>query len=164
MSPAAILFLLRLLSAAALLAFLGVLFWFLYADLRTARLTSAGQAATFGSLRVLANRTATPPVNSVLELAPVTTIGRHNRNTIVLDDAYTSAEHALLSWRDGHWWLEDLGSRNGTLLNDVPFTDPVVISAGDVIAIGEVRFKLELPGMREEKEEREESGIRDSNP
>lgn len=159
MSSATILLLLRLLGAAALLSFLGVLFYFLYADLRATRLEAGGQPATFGSLRVLSNRTGNPPVDSLVELAPITTIGRHSRNNIVLNDTYISGEHALLSWRDAQWWLEDLGSRNGTLLNDIALTDPVVISAGDVISIGEVRFKLELPGSREEGE----SGIRDSN-
>ncbi len=160
MNPATLLLLLRLGSAAALLGFLGVLFWFLYTDIRLTRLESGGQPASYGALRVLANRTGKPPVNSILELAPITTIGRHSHNSIVLDDAYISGEHALLSWRDSQWWLEDLGSRNGTRLNDIDLTDPVVISAGDVISIGEVSFKLELPGKRDEGE----SGIRDSNP
>ena len=67
----------------------------------------------------------------------------------------------LLAWRDGQWWLEDLGSRNGTVLNDAPLSDPTVISAGDVLTIGGVQLKLELPGRREGEGE---SGIRDSNP
>lgn len=160
MSPASILLLLRLLSAAALLAFLGVLFWFLYADLQRSRQVASGTTTSFGALRVLANGKETPPVDSLLELSPITTIGRHSHNNIVIEDGYISGEHALLSWRDAQWWLEDLGSRNGTLLNDILLTDPVVISDGDVISIGEVRLKLELSGAIEGKE----SGIRDSNP
>ena len=47
------------------------------------------------------------------------------------------------------------------VLNDAPLTNPTVISAGDVLAIGSVQLKLELPGRREGENE---SGIRDSNP
>lgn len=154
-----VLFALRLLSAALLLTFLGLLFWFLYQDLRLARQPRTAESTRIGALRVLANSSTAPAVNSLFELAPVTSLGRNNRNTIVLDDTYVSGEHALLTWRDSQWWLEDLGSRNGTLLNDVALTDPIIISAGDVIGIGGIRFKLELSGRGEEM-----SGIRDSNP
>ncbi len=160
MSQELLFFALRLGGAAILLAFLGLIVWFLYRDLQQARLVSTGQPGDLGVLRILTNPTNDPPVDSIIHLAPLTTIGRHNRNTIVLRDSYVSGEHALLAWRESQWWLEDLGSRNGTQLNDARLTDSAVISAGDVIAIGDVRFKLEAPGWREE----EESGIRDSNP
>lgn len=163
MSSTTILFLFRLASATILVVFLGLVLWFLYQDLRAIRQSGSRQSAGFGSLRVLSNVSATPAVNSLFELAPITTIGRNSRNTIVLDDTYISSEHALLEWRDSQWWVEDLGSRNGTLLNDVVIlTDPVVLSAGDVITIGDIRFKLELPGRQ--STEGLESGIRDSNP
>jgi pSer/pThr/pTyr-binding forkhead associated (FHA) protein len=59
-------------------------------------------------------------------------------------DTFASAEHALISWRGGQWWLEDLGSRNGTRLNDETVTAPTVLSAGDVISIGQVKLKVEI--------------------
>ncbi len=162
MSEQSILFLLRLAGAVLLLSFLGLLFWYLLQDLRAARATNGEQAGFLGLLRVLDNTSAAPPVDALYELAPITTIGRNNRNTIVLDDTYVSGEHALLSWRDSQWWLEDMGSRNGTYLNDIAIMDPIVLSAGDVITIGGVRFKLDL-AVGKAREELE-SGIRDSNP
>ena len=160
MSQVTVFFALRLGGAAILLAFLGLIFWFLYRDLQQARRVTAGLVGDLGVLRVLANPANDPPANSLFHLAPITTIGRNNRNTIVLRDSFVSGEHALLEWRDTQWWLEDLGSRNGTQLNGVRLSDPTVISAGDIIMIGDIRFKLEGPGWRKE----EESGIRDSNP
>lgn len=163
MSPQLILFLIRIGSAALLLALLGLIAWFLYQDLRTTRLTGLSPALGYGSLRVLANSlSASPAVNATYELSPVTTIGRSSRNTIVLDDNYVSSDHALLTWRDSQWWLEDLGSRNGTQLNNAPLAGSAVVSAGDVFTIGSVRFKLEMGGRNEG--EGQESGIRDSNP
>lgn len=162
MSEQSILFLLRLAGAVLLLVFLGLLFWYLLQDLRATRATSDEQTGFLGLLRVLDNTMAVPPVDALYELAPITTIGRNHRNTIVLDDTYVSGEHALLSWRDSQWWLEDMGSRNGTYLNDIAITDPIVLSTGDVITIGSVRFKLDLAIGK--AREQLESGIRDSNP
>ena len=81
---------------------------------------------------------------AALALQPFTTLGRGPANTIVVPDTFASAEHALISWRGGQWWLEDLGSRNGTRLNDVSVTAPTVLSAGDVIAIGQIKLKVEI--------------------
>lgn len=149
MSPSLILFLFRLAGAALLLCFLGLIFWYLYRDLRLSRFVTPGTMPSYGTLRVLENTLPAPAVNSLIDLTPVTSIGRSNRNSIVLGDAYVSSEHALLSWRDSQWWLEDLGSSNGTLLNDVPLTSPVVISASDIITIGGIRLKLEVPGAQD---------------
>jgi len=76
-------------------------------------------------------------------LRPVTSLGRDLANTIVLPDAGASAEHALISVREGHWWLEDLESTNGTFLNGVRLKSPTIIAPGDVIRVGHVQFKLE---------------------
>jgi hypothetical protein len=45
--------------------------------------------------------------------APVL-IGRANDSTLVLTDDYASTRHARISLQDGHWYVEDLGSTNGT--------------------------------------------------
>lgn len=162
MTPLMLLFLLRLAGALLLLAFLGTLMWYLYRDLRAARLTAEEQSTHWGHLRVLAGIESSLVEDTLIELAPVTTIGRNNRNLIVLDDTYVSGEHALISWRDSQWWLEDLGSRNGTYLNEVLIADPVIISSGDIITIGSVKFKLD--SIARYAGEKIESGIRDSNP
>jgi pSer/pThr/pTyr-binding forkhead associated (FHA) protein len=46
--------------------------------------------------------------------------------------------------RNGQWWIEDRKSRNGTLLNDLPVTESMVITHGDIIGIGNMKFRLEL--------------------
>lgn len=77
-----------------------------------------------------------------LPLEPVTVIGRHPRATIVLDDAFVSSEHAQLAWSDGRWWITDLDSTNGTLLNGKDVTVPTGLRFGDVIEIGEISLQL----------------------
>lgn len=72
----------------------------------------------------------------------VTSLGRDLSNSIVLPDPAVSSEHALLTLRDGHWWLEDLGSTNGTYLNEVRIQRPTLIAPGDVIRIGHTRLRF----------------------
>ena len=81
-------------------------------------------------------------------LLPLTSLGRSPTNTVPINDSFASSEHALVAFRNGQWWLEDRRSRNGTLLNDMPVTQPVVITDGDIIGIGKIKFRLELEPSR----------------
>lgn len=132
-----ILLLLRLLSALLLLAFLGCIAWFLQRDLAALAHSSAQKQASYGFVDV------TQDDETIRHrLRSVVSVGRIRSNTIVLDNSYTSAQHALITRRDAQWWLEDLNSRNGTLLNDIPVSEPTVITYGDSIVIGEVQLTL----------------------
>jgi predicted component of type VI protein secretion system len=79
---------------------------------------------------------------AALSLEPASSLGRVAGNTIVIDDPHTSARHAELRFARGQWWLRDLGSSNGTLLNDEPVRAVVGVRPGDVIQCGRVRFRL----------------------
>jgi ABC transport system ATP-binding/permease protein len=70
----------------------------------------------------------------------VITIGRASRDAtweIRLTDRSISRPHARLERSEGACILQDLDSANGTLVNDAPVTNPVIIQAGDVIRLGE---------------------------
>jgi pSer/pThr/pTyr-binding forkhead associated (FHA) protein len=145
MDPALILFILRLAAAALLLAFLGTIGWFIYRDIQLATRSLPEAQKSYGTLRVIATKSDNLSEGSKFPILPVTGIGRASSNTIVVEDDYVSSEHALLSLRGSQWWLEDLNSRNGTLLNDIPLETPTVVTMGDVVTIGNTQFKLE-PG------------------
>ena len=66
----------------------------------------------------------------------VITIGRERGNQIVLDDAKASRRHAELRWQETGYTITDLGSVNGTFVNDVP-TVRKEIHEGDLITIGD---------------------------
>jgi len=138
MSLPVLLFILRLVGAAILLAFLAVIAWLIYQDLRLVARAAAAQEKPHSILRRLDGE-----AGAVFPLAPVTSIGRAPGNTIVLEDDYVSNEHALLMLRGQQWWVEDLNSRNGTLLNGERLHAPTIISAGDVLTIGGSQLKLE---------------------
>lgn len=64
------------------------------------------------------------------------TLGRAPESTICIADPYASDHHAHV-FHDGQDWLvEDLGSTNGTFLNEVKVTSPTPIEAGDQLGIG----------------------------
>jgi pSer/pThr/pTyr-binding forkhead associated (FHA) protein len=69
-------------------------------------------------------------------------IGRGERCGIRLDDTYASQAHARLSARNGAWVAEDLGSTNGTFLNERRLESPSEVRAGDVLRIGTTTLEL----------------------
>ena len=147
MSTEWVLLALRMASAGALLVFLGALFWLLWRDFRA--VTRAGSAERRGRVVVVGLEGDAADELATLRgaswpLLPLTTLGRAPTNTIVLEDAFCSLEHAQIVWRGGQWWLEDRHSSNGTRLNDEPIREPVVVSSGDVIGVGRVQLRLEL--------------------
>ncbi len=136
------LLLLRLFLAVPLYAFLGAVLILLWRDLRAAAAARAVPPPQ-GRLVVVEGSETSPPPGTLLNLQEVTSIGRTPDNTIVLAEPVVSAHHALLTWREERWWLEDLGSKNGTTLNGEPVTQPTIVSAGDLIGIGGVVLRME---------------------
>ncbi len=72
------------------------------------------------------------------------TIGRAPDNDVVVGDPATSGRHGRIEMRGGSFWIGDLGSTNGTLVNGEPVIEKQ-LSDGDLIAIGQnsIRFTLE---------------------
>ncbi len=72
------------------------------------------------------------------------TIGRAPDNDVVVGDPATSGRHGRIETRGGSFWIGDLGSTNGTLVNGEPVIEKQ-LSDGDLIAIGQntIRFTLE---------------------
>jgi hypothetical protein len=78
-----------------------------------------------------------------LALHPRTTIGRAADNVLVVSDPAVSGHHARVVLRDDAWWVEDLGSTNGTYLNEHAVTAPLRAVAGDELQVGPARLRLE---------------------
>ncbi len=72
------------------------------------------------------------------------TVGRAPDNDVVVGDPATSGRHGRIEVRAGAFWISDLGSTNGTLVNGEPVIEKQ-LSDGDLIAIGQnmIRFTLE---------------------
>ena len=112
----------------------------LWRDLRT---TIAGAGQALGRLVVVAAPEGRPAPGSSLAIDAVNTIGRDVNNSIVIDDSFVSAEHALLTFRGRAWYVEDRGSTNGTWLNGQRVESYLPLGYGDELQIGQVRLRLE---------------------
>lgn len=137
---------LRLVSAALLLAIVAVIFLALWGDHQRVTQVANAQRRLYGRL-VLINQEQLAASRAALAdypLLALTTLGRGSGNTIAIDDDFASARHALLALRSGRWWLEDRGSHNGTYLNGVIVTRPVVVTDGDEITVGGHHFRLAI--------------------
>jgi len=76
------------------------------------------------------------------DLAPgVTTIGRDPLATIVLDADSVSRSHARVELIAGETWVADLGSTNGTFVNDRP-VERELLKSGDLVKVGDIIFKF----------------------
>ena len=104
-----------------------------------------GVAAAPGRLRVIRNGSgAGPRPGAVIPLQPETTLGANRSNDLILRDPYVSRQHARLRWDGLNWWVEDLGSRNGTYVNEQrwPAHQERQIAFGAHLRLGDEVFEL----------------------
>lgn len=69
-------------------------------------------------------------------------IGRDPSCTLVLDDDYSSSRHARIFPSGGNWYVEDLGSTNGTFAGDRRISAPVALGPGTPVRIGQTIIEL----------------------
>jgi hypothetical protein len=128
----------RVLAAIILYIFLGAALYIIWRDLK-----AVAPAWDEPCLRVLETGTDGVNAGQLFPLKPVTFLGRTPENDIIISDLAASARHARLSCANSAWWLEDLGSKNGTTLNDLYLSNPVTLTGGDVIGIGNWQLRFE---------------------
>ncbi|CAM2890329.1 FHA domain-containing protein [Actinomyces slackii] len=84
-----------------------------------------------------------PLAGSTVPLSPSSIIiGRSPSCTLVLDDSYASSRHARVFPKDGAWWLEDLGSTNGTTMDGRPVHGAVELPMNIPVRIGQTTLEL----------------------
>src|SRR4030095_11262312 len=129
------------------LTFVGLIYLFfivvaraLWRDLRA---SVAGAGASLGRLIVIATTDEGPSTGTNYPLDAVNSIGRDVNNSIVIDDTYVSADHALLTFRGRAWYVEDHGSTNGAGVNGTRAPTYLPLGYGDELQIGRIRLRLE---------------------
>jgi pSer/pThr/pTyr-binding forkhead associated (FHA) protein len=99
----------------------------------------------YGRLRVIQSG-SDPRLSSgtILNLKTVTTLGAEGDNDIVLGDRFVSGHHLRFRWDGAVWWLEDLNSKNGTLVNRQPVEPerPQILLRGAMITAGDMVMEL----------------------
>jgi len=85
--------------------------------------------------------------DAVLVLTRVrTTLGRSARNDLCLEDPFTSRLHAEIRRVGDTFWINDLGSANGTYLNGIRLFQPVALQNRDQIRVGETEIEFSVGG------------------
>ncbi len=134
---------LRLLFIVLLYLFLMQVVIAITRDLKRPK-TDPVQAAALGHLVVMNGGSSTIARGTSFVLEARTTIGRGPTNTISIKDDNISSEHALLEYRNGSWYVKDVGSRNGTFVNNQPAytNNPLPAKIDDLVRVGDVFFQL----------------------
>jgi pSer/pThr/pTyr-binding forkhead associated (FHA) protein len=131
----------RLALTLSLYAFLGWALYTLWRDVQgQGNLLASRKVPKISLLLQPEGGPATPRHFAQAEI----TLGRDPNCDIVLQDETVSARHARLSYHHGQWWLEDLASTNGTLLNQQPLSTPTVVINGDQISCGKAIVSVNL--------------------
>jgi hypothetical protein len=131
---------LRLIFLALLYAFLFLVVRTLVRDLRSA---AREPTLELGRLVVTASPGGEPPAGASFALDAITSLGRDVNNSIVVEDEFVSATHAALTYRGRAWYVEDLGSTNGTFVNGSQVDGLSPVAFGDEIQLGQVKLRLE---------------------
>ena len=82
-----------------------------------------------------------PGTRAELADAPLL-IGRGSDAAIKLDDDYVSTRHARVAASGDEWFVEDLGSTNGTYVGPVRITQPTTIGLGVQVRVGKTILEL----------------------
>ena len=130
---------LRILLVLILYSFLGWTIYTLWRDLRLKSMTV--QIQKVPAITLIERSGAAENKESSYTI-PEITFGRDPGNTIFLEDETVSNRHAVLNYRNGHWWIEDNFSTNGTFLNDEKIVAPTILISGDDIHIGNQFYEI----------------------
>ena len=72
-------------------------------------------------------------------------IGRHRSSDLPIPNASVSRRHCRLFLREGRLWVDDLGSLNGTFVNEEPVRTARALNDGDVLRLAYVVFRVHAP-------------------
>jgi pSer/pThr/pTyr-binding forkhead associated (FHA) protein len=132
---------LRVLMVVALYAFLGTALWIMWRQLAQSTERAGNRKVPRIHLEV---KQAGQPAATRAFAQPEVILGRDPLSDLPLADAAVSSRHALLSYHSGQWWIQDLGSRNGTRLNSAAVTLPTVLADGDELRCGDTFVSVVL--------------------
>jgi hypothetical protein len=104
---------------------------------------AAGAPAVSGTPKLRVGSGAGLRTGAAYDLSEGAVLGRGDQADIVLEDSFASSRHARLVPHGDVIVLEDLGSTNGTYLNDEPLRGPQPLHPGDRIRIGDSDFVFE---------------------
>jgi pSer/pThr/pTyr-binding forkhead associated (FHA) protein len=82
------------------------------------------------------------PKPRTVRLSASMTVGRAPECELRVDDTYASQQHARLFAKNDSWFVEDLGSTNGTFVNEQKLAAPAMLQPGDKVRVGQTIMEL----------------------
>jgi pSer/pThr/pTyr-binding forkhead associated (FHA) protein len=135
-----LLFVLRLIILLLLYLFIGWIGYTIFMDLR-----KSGQPKQEASVSPITLIQASEDLGEPRQFSmPDFIIGRDPANPFPLEDSTVSIRHMKLSYRNQHWWAEDLESTNGSYLNGDQILSPVILTDGDELRLGQVLLTVRV--------------------
>ena len=77
-----------------------------------------------------------------VKMAASMVVGRAPECELLLADTYVSQQHARIFGKNGSWYVEDLGSTNGTFVNEQKLAAPAMVQPGDRVRVGTTVMEL----------------------
>lgn len=138
---------LRILLALILYGFLGWALYTLWKDLQSQKNRDSFPTPPKISLIKQSLETSETFIFEIPEII----LGRDPTCTLNVDDQTISARHAKLSYHQSQWWVKDLGSTNGTFLNQERIEEQQVITSGDILQFGNIEYEIRIQVARPEE-------------
>jgi pSer/pThr/pTyr-binding forkhead associated (FHA) protein len=137
---AILVFFLRLIFVLLSYIFIGWIGYTIFTDLKQTGLSKKLESFPLLSVQMKLGR---EQIEKQFEY-PEIVIGRDTTCDFTLDDDTISLHHSKLSFHHRQWWLEDLGSTNGSYVNNTLVEEPVVLTSGDQLRLGRINLKISI--------------------
>ena len=124
------------------LLFVALLYLFLFAIMRTGIGLVSGQRTKERTSNLSVEKGPKELRGVSIAVRGPVIVGRSPSADIVVGASYVSARHARFSLMGQNLFVEDLGSTNGTMVNNMSVTNPVALNDGDVVAVGDVEIRV----------------------
>lgn len=135
--PGYLLLSLRFILAIALYAFLGFAIWTIWQELK--KTVQSTETKTIPAITIeFGNQDKTQFSYNTNEVV----IGRAPQCDLHIIDETVSSRHGQLYFKLNQWWYEDLGSSNGSFLNQRPIKTATVLTDGDELQLGKVNLMV----------------------
>lgn len=135
----------NIISIAFRYLFILLIYLFMFGIIRMIYLDIKGirRRSSMGStyLKLINRRDELPfKVEESYSIPSSVSIGRSNKNDIIIKDPFISKNHAIIEKKHNEYYIEDLNSSNGTFVNNEQIFNPIRLQHGDTITIGQVSF------------------------
>lgn len=142
----AVVLLARLAFAALLYIFVAAALWLMWRDVRR-RATGPAPPPSYPSVSPRLTLEQGPGDAGLAErsvaLRDGLVFGRRPPSDVVLTDDFMSGQHARIRFAEGQWWLEDLGSTNGTYLNGQRIDRRAPLAHDSTVTMGQTVWRVE---------------------